>query len=125
MRGLLLDVNNNKVEVIQSEKDFELEEYYRFLDCDTIDIVRRKIGSRYYDIVCDDEGLLKSGYKVSAVDRNMNGMLVGNLFIRGQARDGEMTNLRPLDIDYIMERIVFVQTEQCPDGYWVLTDCEY
>ena len=125
MRGLLIDVKNSKVEAVEREDDFELQDYYDMLDCDYIDIVCRKIGERYYDIVCDDEGLLKAGCKVSAVDSEYCTMLVGNLFIRGLARDGEMTNLTIPDINYIAKKIRFVSTAEYPEGYWILTQLDY
>lgn len=125
MRGFLVDVNNSKFEVIQTDKDFQLCNYYDFLNCDTIDIVRRRIGNRYYEVICDDEGLLKAGNKISAVDSELTTMFVGNLFIRGQAREGEMTNLTLNDINHIKDRMLWLVTAEHPEGYWILTECEY
>lgn len=36
-----------------------LDGYYKALDCDIIDITMRTVGNKRYDIICDDEGLLK------------------------------------------------------------------
>ena len=33
-----------------------LEDYYKLIDCETIDIVNRDINGNRYDIICDDEG---------------------------------------------------------------------
>lgn len=56
MLGLLIDVKNNNVSVKMANS---LKDYYRLIDCDVIDIVKRCIGGKYYNIICDDEGLLK------------------------------------------------------------------
>lgn len=37
----------------------DLHTYYKLLNCDTIDIVKRSFGGITCDVVCDDEGLLK------------------------------------------------------------------
>lgn len=37
----------------------ELQELYKHCECGTIDIVCRKFGGRLFDVVCDDEALLK------------------------------------------------------------------
>ena len=75
-----------------------LEGYYKLLNCDTIDIVSRKIGCKYYDIVCDDEGLFKDQVKVSAVDGNGQAMLVGKLFICKHDGHGNEVGLDDDDI---------------------------
>lgn len=75
-----------------------LDGYYKLLDCQTIDIVRRKIGGKYYDIVCDDEGLFKDQVKVSAVDGNGQAMLVGKLLICKHDGKGNETGLSQEDI---------------------------
>lgn len=56
-----------------------LDDIYANLKCDCFDIATRKIGDTYYDIYCDDEGLLKENLNISAINRNGEVMLVGNL----------------------------------------------
>lgn len=36
----------------------DLEDFYREIGCSTIDIVCRKFGGLYFDVICDDEALL-------------------------------------------------------------------
>lgn len=59
----------------------ELETFYSELDCNTIDIVNRKIGGKYFDIVCDEEGLYHDGYISMMCEDTHTPMLVGRLFI--------------------------------------------
>ena len=85
----------------------ELEDYYRLIGCDCIDIVARKIGNKYFEIICDDEGLLKENPRISAVDKNMKPALIGNLLIAGPVdEDGELTSLSDEDISIIKDNIL-------------------
>ena len=63
MKMLLLDVQNNEVKVVEVNG---LEDYYKYIGCSVIDIVRRKIGDLTVEIVCDDEGTFAEHQKVSA-----------------------------------------------------------
>ena len=83
-----------------------LEGYYELLGCETIDIVSRKIGGKYYDIVCDDEGLFKDDFSVSMVDADGNGLLVGKLLICNHDGDGNEVGLSDDDIDNITQHLV-------------------
>lgn len=60
MQVIYLNVNANKAPEKLNIKD-ELQSYYNLLECNTIDIIRRKIGKRYFHIICDDEGMLVEG----------------------------------------------------------------
>lgn len=123
MKGILLDIKNNEVRTVEANG---LYDYYEMLNCDTIDIVRRRIGRRWYEIICDDEGLMKSDIKISAIGNLGNTMLVGSLLICGLVdEEGELTDLTDADIKYIKERILTMATRKYPDGYLMLTQCEY
>ena len=80
----------------------ELRRYYQILGCDTIDIVSRKIGGKYYDIICDDEALLKADPVFTAVDVNYQPMLYGSLFICNHDDEGNETSLTPEDVDNVL-----------------------
>lgn len=77
--GILVDAEGCTAAPATIEKS--LAGYYTALNCDCIDLVSRKIGGVKYDIVCDDEGLLKAHPRVSAISKDGQPMLVGNLFI--------------------------------------------
>ena len=122
IKGILIDVLNEQVKVVTIED--ELAEFYKILDCHTIDIVRRKIGNKWYTIVCDDEGLIRDNPKISAINNLGKIALVGNLFICNDKQDDDGTDLDDLsaeDIKYLMQRIHQMCTYQYPDGYPMLT----
>ena len=65
VKGFLIDVENSNPYI--AEIDGSIESYYQILKCDMFDIATRRIGENYYDIYCDDEGLLKCKPLVSAI----------------------------------------------------------
>lgn len=76
-----------------------LEDYYRLMEVDIIDIVTREIGGKFYDIICDDEGLLKEKPIPTMFDSEKQPMIFGNIIIAGLADDeGNMTDLTDEDI---------------------------
>lgn len=125
--GVLVDVENEKVEAMEIEDD--LDSFYKILNCSTIDIVVRKIGGRYkkaFDIICDDEGLFKKPQKISAIDNLGNVQLVGNIFITGTAdNEGNLTSLSIHDVAYIKSKVQRMGTQKFPEGYPMLTQCEF
>ena len=124
MKMYLIDVINEKAEVVEAED--KLEDFYRLLNCSVIDIVRRKVGGRFYDIICDDNGLFAENPKISAIDDFGNVMFVGNLLITGLPdEEGELTSLTDGDIAYISKRVDNMSTRLYPAGYMMLTQCNY
>ena len=82
-------------------EDFEptLEEYYKKIGCDVIDIVCYNVNGKDYDIICDDEGLLKSPpLIVTAVGEDGSPLLVGGLIICNYDDEGNERSLEPDDI---------------------------
>ena len=111
--GILIDTEANAVNIVTI--DNTLEAYYSALNCSCIDIVERTIGesTKYFTIVCDDEGLLKSNPCISAVSDAYEPMLVGNLFITDLEREtGELTSLAEHELEYVLEHIVFAAAPQ-------------
>lgn len=106
-RMLLIDVKNDRVSPVVIESENALEQYYKLLDCDLIDITERKIGGKYYDIICDDEGLLKDNAIPSAIDKDQKPMLVGNLLICNIAdEEGNEVELKAEDIVLITDNLM-------------------
>lgn len=126
MQVIFLNVNDNKAPEVLNIKD-ELQSYYNLIECNTIDIVRRKIGKRYFNIVCDNEGALVDRAKISAISNLREIRLVGNLVICSDlvSEEGELVGLTDDETKYIKKRIKFLFTRQHPEGYYILTQCEY
>ena len=103
MITVVIDVLKNEVSV----KDVEdtLETWYDLLNCTCIDITSRRIDGQYYDIVCDDEGLLKSGAIVSAASESGDPMLVGNLAIVNCNEEGELVGLTANDVKKVRNQV--------------------
>ena len=106
MEMLLIDVENNKVKVVDVDG---LGDYYKHIGCRCIDIVNPKIGNKRFEIICDDEGLFVENPKTSAITQSGRPMLVGNLLIAsGTVIDGELTPITANDVEYIYNFIVDV-----------------
>ena len=123
IKGVLIDVLNEKVEVVEIEKS--LQSYYKILNCDCIDIVSRKIGGKEFDIICDDEGLLKDPQKISAIDVRWQPMLVGNLFIVKFDGVEDITSLSDDEVQHVLKNCRKISTNMYPEGYEMLTLVEY
>lgn len=124
--GVLVDVENKKTEVLEALDT--LDNWYKLLDCNTIDIVSRRIGNTkdYFKIICDEEGLYKNNPRIAAIDNFGHTMLVGNIFITGPVdRDGNLTSLSDADVRHIKKNIKNISTKLHPEGYPMLIKCEY
>ena len=89
-----------------------LDGYYKLLDCQTIDIVKRKIGGKYYDIVCDDEGLFKDNPHISMIDSTGMAMIVGRFLVcnhDGKGNEASLTQDDILNIEANVCKRVFVR----------------
>ena len=123
MKVVFLNVKESKKPQVMDIED-SLDTFYKLIDCSTIDITRRKIGKHYYDIICDDEGLFTESPKISAINNMGEPMLVGNLIIC----DSQGSNLKGLtdeQAETIMSYIHKLYTRIYPDGYYMITQCEY
>lgn len=100
LRGVLIDVNATDPKVIEIED--RLENFYDILNCHCIDIVTRKIGNVPFDIICDDNGLLKENPILTGMSFDEQSHLFGNLLIVGLAdSEGNLTSLSAADIKKI------------------------
>lgn len=123
MKALLLDVMENKIQVVNPEG---LKDYYKLLGCELVDIVNRGIKGKRYEIICDDEGLLKANPKISGIDDMGQAMFVGNLIIAGETDDnGNLTDLSEEDLEHIQKNINWMSTRKFPEEYYMLCQVEY
>lgn len=108
MRAYYIDTKTDKCEVIDVEP--KLDEYYRLIHCDCIDIVMREVQGRRYNIVLDDEGLLKPNrISVTSVDTDLFGnqeRLAGSLLIFGVDEiEYDLRSLTDDEVEQIKRRI--------------------
>ena len=105
MKVLYLDTIMSSIE--EKEIEDNLDTYYKLLNCRCIDIATRKIGNNWYDIICDDEGLLKQEIIPSAIyESNKEIALVGNLIIAKNDGYGNIIGLEEEEIEEIKKHIV-------------------
>lgn len=123
MKMLLLDVINNEVKVVEANG---LEDYYKYIGCSVIDIVRRKIGDLTVEIVCDDEGAFVDHPKVSAIDIVGQPCLYGNLLIAsGRVKDGNLTELTEGELEYLKKFLAKATTAFYKEPFRILWEMDY
>ena len=122
MKALLLDTVEKTTKVVDPKS---LQDYYKLIGCKWVEIVTRRIGRKYYDIICDEEGTFVEDPLISAIDDLGQVMFVGNLIICGVAdSECELTDLTTNDIKYIKKRIQTLDTRKHED-LLMLTSCNY
>ena len=135
-RVIYLNVDKcNPPEVLLIEDT--LETYYKLIDCDTIDIVTRRIGGKAFHIICDDEILIKKSLKspfprigVYAPNEPFprigdyapnDWSIYGNVVIIGYVNAvGEFTELSEDDCELILKKVRRHTPFYCPEGYYLI-----
>lgn len=110
----------------------KLDDFYREIGCSCIDIARRSINGKMFDIFVDDEGLLKAdaGEYISATvveDGEISPQLVGTLVFANHDAAGNTTDLSLDDTLLISSRvcpvkIVNQETGETFTNYCVMLD---
>lgn len=83
----------------------DLDTLYEEIGCRFIDVAVRKIGNKDFDLIVDDEGLLKENPICTCVSlhyRWAKPQLVGNVIICNHNEEGEFTSLTKEEIEMIM-----------------------
>lgn len=124
MKMLLLDVENKKIKIVEANG---LNDYYKFIDCNYVDIIHRRIGDVEVEIVIDDEGALVENPKISAIDVTGEPMLFGNLLIASGrvTDDGELTELTQDEVDALVDNIATITTSVYREPYPVFVELDY
>ena len=115
LTGFLVDVMDELTGPITI--DNSLESLYCILHCDLIDITYLTLGKKEFCVIVDDEGLLKSSPKISAVSASGRPMLVGNLMIVSADSGEDFASLSLDDISLIEKHIRYIATSQNPYPY--------
>jgi hypothetical protein len=100
-------------EPLTIEKD--LKGYYDVLKCSTIDVVHASIGEETYDIIVDDEGLMKDKVIYTAINYQGTAALAGNIFIVKFDGFEDFTSINDLDIKNIKRHIISINTHKLPN----------
>ena len=125
VKGFLIDVYGDRGcnELVFHDT---LENIYKILDVETIDVAVRKIGNFTYDIICDDEGLLKDSLPSAVTDKD-EVQLVGNLLLVNHDEEGNFTSLTDEQIKDLGKHLVMAMMAYRGDTrvYGLLKGVEY
>lgn len=121
----LVSIEDKKAEKVVI--DHSLQAFYDTIHCfnDTIDIVMRKIGGKYFDVICDDDGLAKDPHHCSAVDKEGEPMLVGSFLVANHDSAGDTRSLTDEDIAVIQKSVQVVCTRNLPQPHPIIVGMEY
>lgn len=122
LKGFLIDSINGTARVV----DFvdKLDVLYKLLNCDCIDITVWKVGKFEYNIVLDDEVLLKDSKIFTAFNEINEPVLVGNLLFCNHDKSGNLMSISDEQIGdlrrhlcyYVYNDGDFVRTVPCVIG---------
>ena len=124
MKMLMLDVENKDVKMVEANS---LDDYYKLIGCNYVDIIHRWIGDVEVEIVLNDEGLLVNAPKPSGISIDGTPMLFGNLLIASGrvTDDGELTELDQEEIDEIMDNVATISTSVYTEPYPAFVEVDY
>lgn len=83
---------------------YELEDLYKMLNCDLVDIAVRKVNGQPFDFVCDDEGLFKEDQFVSVLSKTHGIDIVGDVFICSH-NGASLIGLTDKQVEHIMDSV--------------------
>jgi len=90
MVGLLINVKDNEVNEIEIDESTVLKDIKQAIGCDLVDVVADiNVGGRRYDIIVDDEGLLKEDRKPAARCMDAEQILFGNIVLLNHDYENE------------------------------------
>ena len=120
---LTMEINTEErrieTKVRKIDEKNKLQEFYKYLHCDVIDMVEIEVvenkTSYYYDVICDDEGLLKSP-KIPVLYVNEDVVIFGSIAFCKYNKNGDSVGLETEDIDRLM-RYIHKQEKKLEDWY--------
>lgn len=101
IKGILVDVQANRIKKIDLNYR-GIDDLCKILNCEFVEVITRRIGSKTFSIYLDDSGALKENVP-SAISLLYEEVLYGNLFICRHDHNGEIQSLSELERDYILE----------------------
>lgn len=108
MKVIFLNVLENALPVVLDIEN-KNEVFYKYLQCDAIDVVYRNFNGKSYIVICDDMGYSREGnLKVALFQKENKGYpIVGNVIISKTDTFGELTDLSEDDIKNVFSRLEF------------------
>lgn len=106
----VIDTEKERPQLVDTEGG--LDEWYRLIGCSLIDIQEHTIEGQPFDFIFDDEGLFKEGAKVSALDKDQQPVLVGNLVICKCDSQGNEIGLSKADVELLKKHICILSATQ-------------
>ncbi len=104
MKGYKIDIDNARAHTVEVDG---LDDYYREIGCDCIDISVISIDGVCYNVVIDDEGLLKGNPRPSVMCGG--GCLYGNAIVLGMDEATyDLTTLTDADVELMFSRLASV-----------------
>ena len=106
-RELAVELFPQAVKITDGEEGIcRLAEFYHLLSCDCVDIVTDEIGGKQFELIVDDEGLLKPGHFPRWVRANGEPIYGDLLFAHTDRATGELTGIENGDIDLLKKEIL-------------------
>lgn len=121
--GVLIDTQSATAKVVTIPK--KLESYYAAINCRCIDITRRRLDGKPFDIVCDDEALLRDNPVLSAISSTGEPMLAGNLLLLQFDGFNDLRSLTKPEIAHCMRLMRKMTNLFDGSSHVLLTHCDY
>ena len=103
---LVLVKPKEEAKIVELPKKHTYKDLKKFIEIESpLTCVERKIGEHYYDIWCDDEGLLKEEKYIGGASGVGREILCGNLLIAKHDEEGGTIGLTKEEIDEVFSRI--------------------
>ena len=103
---LTIEANQDKTalesHIRNSDETDKLNEYYRYLNCRCIDMATIDVDGHAYDVVCDDEALLRQPL-IPSLYVSEEQVLFGNLVFARNNEDGESVGLEREDMIRLLD----------------------
>jgi len=126
MLGLLINVKDNEISEIEINEMSVLTDLREAINCELIDVVADiNVGGRRYDIIVDDEGLLKEDRKPAARCIDAEQILFGNIVLLNHDHENDgWTSLTEEDIEIINKNIYAIR-DKLTQGVSPLLEYKY